>query len=129
MQSLLEDGNAPIWRKREPRHMRLSGTDGLSANVFQSVKVGLCALCGAAVHGHGQVQNPLRKLRQPLRRRQGGCRARHQNRTLQFPRNLNYFSIPFQFYLFHIYSRIETAKKVDKIYFYAVSVQSSHPIT
>ena len=29
VKSLLEDRNAPIWRKREPTHMGLSGTDGL----------------------------------------------------------------------------------------------------
>ena len=29
VQSLFEDRNAPIWRKREPTHMRLSGTEGL----------------------------------------------------------------------------------------------------
>ena len=30
VQSLYEDRNAPNWRKREPTHMRLSGTDKLS---------------------------------------------------------------------------------------------------
>ena len=29
VQSILEDQNAPIWRKREPTHMRLSRTDRL----------------------------------------------------------------------------------------------------
>ena len=31
-QSLLKGRNAPIWRKRAPTHMTLSGTDGLTEN-------------------------------------------------------------------------------------------------
>ena len=33
VQPLQEDRNAPIWRKREPTHMRLSRTDRLIANL------------------------------------------------------------------------------------------------
>ena len=29
---LLKDRNAPIWRQRDPPHMRLLGTDGLSSH-------------------------------------------------------------------------------------------------
>ena len=36
-QSLLKGRNAPIWRQREPTHMRLPGTDGL--NNFQPYRV------------------------------------------------------------------------------------------
>ena len=34
-QSLLEIRNAPIWRKREPTHLRLSGTDRLNGSLSQ----------------------------------------------------------------------------------------------
>ena len=33
VQSLLKGRNAPIWREREPTHLRLSGADGLSEKI------------------------------------------------------------------------------------------------
>ena len=34
VQSLHKGRNAPLWRKREPTHVRLSGTDGLNDNFW-----------------------------------------------------------------------------------------------
>ena len=35
VQSGLKDRNAPIWRKREPTHMSMTGTDRLSKVMLQ----------------------------------------------------------------------------------------------
>ena len=38
-QSLLKGRNAPIWRQREPTHLRLSGTDGLKPKIMRQVLI------------------------------------------------------------------------------------------